>query len=268
LVDPKAMNKRSLFSSERIAATPETSAPNREAPSKKVYLIGVVILAGVIALPVVGISEIKDVLSPWLVLVGEQSVASTSFTEVTAQQTDDLLAVQMKTDDAHTAQLCDQVMETIYVQAEKNPGSTKLQLVLQIAGKPDVTIQVNDLDAVRHYQDKKAYSSSGHRSFVGAPLLAAGLVSESSLTVDVPTGAAALIGSTYEVTGDVHPRLGVRFIDDTQVDILKDGTSTGPSLNYTIQGNTITVPTSCNTLYMQMQGDGSLASEFGTLTKQ
>jgi len=254
---PSPPRPRSLFAAEVETAK---SAPRPDeakvTPSGgKASAVIAVVLFFLAAASVVVFYELQDVLGPVLELAGITSPATASFTEVTTQQDGDLLSAQMKTDAGHQAQLCDQVMEEVYTLAQKNPTAHHLRLVLQVAGKPAATIQVEDLDVVRQFRKPKAYENSGHREFVGAPLVAANLVPDSALKTTADGEDGDIIGNFYETGTEVSPKFGVKFIDESQVELYKDGAPYA-TCSYTMQGDTITIPTSCNTVTLHKQGDG------------
>jgi hypothetical protein len=251
-----------------VASPSEEKAPQTNSVGTKGYLIGAALLALLTLIVLAVVGEVKDTIAPFLALVNtkpaplpsadDKSMATGTgnFFAVTMEMDGNSMSATMMTDDSHEAQLCDQVMGEIYSLATKNPSASDLKMTLQVVGKKEVTIQIEDMDAVRNYQDKQAYASSEHHGFVEGLLVSAGLIDESALASTPSAGdASGLIGNTYLYAATESPRLGVRFINDSQVDILSDGAKVGATCSYTIQGNTIIIPTSCSVLRLEMHGD-------------
>ena len=246
---------------------PNAEILNANTPNTKVYLIGATLFAVLAVVVIAAVVEMKNTFAPFLTFLDTKpapmsgtddkftATGTGSFWAVTMEMNGNSMSATMMTDDSHGAELCDKVMGEIYSLATKNPSASDLKFTVQVTGKKEVNIQIQDLDAVRNYQDKEAYASSEHRGFVEGLLVSAGLIQEASLAGAQSSGdASGLIGNTYLYAAEVSPRLGVRFIDSSYVDVLSDGTKIGTS-KYTIQGNTIIIPTSCSVMRLEMHGD-------------
>jgi len=259
---------RSIFSSDATESALKPKAPITSPPSNTAYGIGTVffvLLAGAI---VIATMEMKDVFGPFLALLGFDASSTPPVIEISSQQKGDTLFAQMKADDEHAAQLCSEVMEEIYALAEKNPSAHQLKLTLQVAGKSETTVQIEDLDAVRKYRNKTTYENSGHREFVGAPLVAANLIQESSLVVSASAdGDQDLIGNYYVSGPQWKKQLGLKFINENEVEFYADGAHYA-TCNYTESGDSITIVTSCSVMHIQKQGEDLVDGQFGHLSRQ
>jgi hypothetical protein len=260
---------RSVFSKDSEPYAPEPSAApvnlpaNKKVPVVGAALVGVVVLVALVA----AVMEMKEVLEPFLSMIDFSSPITPAFTLITTQQNGDVISVQMKTDNGHADRLCNQVMEEIYAEAGKNPSAQQLKLTLQVEGKNETTVQVDDLDAVRKYRNQTTYENSGHRRFVGANLVDADLIDQSSL--DVPASAdgdADIVGNFYVTGPQCTSQLGLKFITETQVEFYADGAHYA-TCNYTESGDSITIPTSCSTMHLQKDGDDLVDDRFGRMTR-
>ncbi len=182
-----------------------------------------------------------------------------SFFAVTMEMDGSSMSATMMTDDSHGAQLCDKVMGEIYSLATKNPSATDLKFTVQVTGKKEAIIQIQDLDAVRNYQDKEAYASSEHRGFVGGFLASAGLIQDATLSTSDLSGAnSSLVGAYYESkpppAGGTH--FGVKFIDGTVVELYADGEKVGTTVcHYQMQGDNILITHACGVWHLDKRGD-------------
>lgn len=257
--------KASIFARQASASSPSANNPPLPAPhhspSGSIALAAIVL--GVLALGLLlVVMQMSSLAGPAWAMIGPMIGIKPAFTEITQQQTGTVLYVEMKTDAGHPNALCNQLMETIYTEAGKNDSAQKLHLVLQVEGKEEVKVQVDDLDAVRQYGTPKLYEASGHRQFVGARLVDAGLMSKAAIASTAPSDDQGVIGNFYESNSNVSPRLGIKFLDESRVQLYRDDTPYA-ICNYSQSGDSITIPTSCNTLHIQRKPGGLQEDLFG-----
>lgn len=66
------------------------------------------------------------------------------------------------------------------------------------------------------------------------------------------------IGNQTEFHGlyeDEDGFLGLDFLDESSVDMLAKGEKLGDTVNYTMEGNTITIVHACGTWYLKIRGE-------------
>ena len=58
-----------------------------------------------------------------------------------------------------------------------------------------------------------------------------------------------------DLPGNVSPRLGLNFLDETRVEMFSGNRKLGDTVRYSIQGKSLTITHACGTWYMEIRGD-------------
>ena len=106
----------------------------------------------------------------------------------------------------------------------------------------------NIRDAVAPYVGKDNHASDGFFDTLSedAPVAAPG--------APLSTSPKALVGNVYETGAEVTPLYGLRFVDETHVEILSD-TKVVDSCRYSVLGKTVTVYGSHGTTTYEIAGN-------------
>ena len=203
---PKGMPgmREKLVASAKVAAPASAAAQPTPPLVRKGTMIGLSLIALLAFIIVPVIYELKEAVAPILAFVPTKPSTSPDtqdinklplvpggFFVISAQVEGDSITATIMTDNTNEAQLCDEVMNHIYTLAKENSSANTLSCDIQVKGKKEVTLKIQDLGAVRSYPDKKAYATSEHRSFVEGRLKDAGLAVENSSVRDPASGDAA-----------------------------------------------------------------------------
>jgi hypothetical protein len=83
----------------------------------------------------------------------------------------------------------------------------------------------------------------------------------STSPIATSSNSNGIVGSYYESNPGMTPRFGVKFLDDTQVELYADGTKIGDTCTYTVEGDNIVITHACGTWHLNKQGDGFFNEE-------